>query len=209
MEPIPKSFGENRSEPELINLSKTDIRNFEPLYERYYCQVFRYIYNKMELKDDAADLTSNVFLKAMAGIPTYKVSTTPFVSWLLVIAKNEVATFYRKRGSELRYFASQEGIENIARDSEYEASEGFFPIRKILELLPDKDFELIDLKYFNKKSVREISEITGITPNRIRVRLHRIRERIAKLIRKNGPDLIYYTIPLIVIIMHNILNIIS
>ncbi len=156
---------------------------FEPLYHRYFSSVFRYIYRMMENREDAADLAANVFVKAMSAINTYNENRSPFIHWLLAIARNEVYGFYRKRKSEMKYYASLEGIEYIARDTEYEPSEGFFPIKKIMELLPPADFELIDLKYFGKKSVREIAEITGMNENRIRVRMHRIRERMGKMIR--------------------------
>jgi RNA polymerase sigma-70 factor, ECF subfamily len=192
------------ADAEIIGMAQQDIRHFEPLYEKYFGHVFRFVYGRMERSEDASDLTSEVFMKAMAGLGGYKVSATSFLSWLLVIARNEVAGFYRKRKTELRYFASSEGVEQITRDTEYEASEAYFPIRRLLEMLPPHDFELIDLKYFNKKSVREISEITGIPPNRIRVRMHRIRERLARMIRDRGPDLIYYSITTLFVLMFNL-----
>lgn len=194
------------SDAEIIVMAQQDIRHFEPLYERYFAQVFRFVYGKMERQEDAADLTSEVFLKAMAGLAGYRISASSFLSWLLVIARNEVAGFYRKRKTEIRYFASREGIEQIARDTEFEVSEAYFPIRNLLELLPPADFELIELKYFNKKSVREISEITGIPSNRIRVRMHRIRERLARMIRDRGQDVVFCSVVLLSILMFNLTN---
>ncbi|MFO7722115.1 MAG: sigma-70 family RNA polymerase sigma factor [Bacteroidales bacterium] len=191
MEPLPNTT-QIRPESEQISLAKDDIRQFEPLYDKYYTRIFLFIYRKMDRKEDAADLTSNVFLKAMNSLHSYEITTAPFSHYLLVIAKNEVAEFYRRKGLEQKYFANQRMIEQIARDTEYEPSEGFFLIRKILELLPPHDFELIDLKYFNEMSVREISGITGLNENKIRVRLHRIRERIGKMIRSKVPGMTRY-----------------
>ncbi len=190
------------SDQELIRRACEDISRFEPLYEKYYIQVFRFVYSRMERKEDAADLTADVFLKAMKALHSYKVTGASFLSWLLVIARNEVSGFYRRKGAERRYFASQDGIEHVSRDAEYEVPQGFFHIRNLLECLPDKDFDLIDLKYFHQKSVREISEITGLNENKIRVRLHRIRERLAKMIRQSGRILLLgSSAPMVVFLM--------
>jgi RNA polymerase sigma-70 factor, ECF subfamily len=191
MEPLPKT-APPKPESEQISLAKDDIRYFEPLYDKYYAHIFRFIYRKMERREDAADLTSNVFLKAMNSLQSYEVTASPYSHYLLVIAKNEVAEFYRKKGLEYRFFAHQRIIEHIARDTEYEPSEGFFLIRKILELLPPGDFELIELKYFSEMSVREIAGITGLNENRIRVRMHRIREKIGRMIRDKAPGYTFH-----------------
>jgi RNA polymerase sigma-70 factor, ECF subfamily len=192
MEPLP-DIATLKTESEQILLAKSDIRHFEPLYDKYFAPVFRFIYRKMERKEDAADLASNVFLKAMNSLDRYEITTAPFSHYLLVIARNEVAEFYRKRVLEQKYYANQKMIDRIARDTEYEPSEGFFIIRKLLEMLPPHDFELIDLKYYNEMSVKEISGITGLNENKIRVRLHRIRERIGKKIREKATGTTLFT----------------
>lgn len=171
------------NDAEIISQARSNMQLFEPLYNKYFSSVFRYVYRMMDDREDAADLTANVFVKAMGSLQSYNEFRSPFIHWLLAIARNEVYGFYRKRKSEMRYHASLEGIDMISHDTEYESPEGFFPVKKILEMLPQADFELIDLKYFGKKSVREISEITGMNENRIRVKMHRIRERMGKMIR--------------------------
>jgi RNA polymerase sigma-70 factor, ECF subfamily len=178
------------SEEDQIIWAQKSNTHFEPLYDRYYHKIFRFIYQRMESRDDAADITADVFLKAMTAIGGYKIGATPFASWLFAIARNEVAGFYRRKKIEHRYYASLEGISQLAADAEYEVPDSYFSVRKALELLPDKDFELIDLKYFNYKSIREISDITGINESNIRVRLHRIRERIAKMVHSKPTDIL-------------------
>jgi RNA polymerase sigma-70 factor, ECF subfamily len=199
------------SDGDLIRLAREDISLFEPLYEKYFAYVFRFIYSKMERSEDASDITGDVFLKAMRALNTYKVTGASFLSWLLVIARNEVAGFYRRKGAERRYYAHQEGIEQIARDTEYEVPQAFFHVRNLLECLPEHDFELIDLKYFHRKSVREISEITGLNENRIRVRLHRIRERLARVAKRRGmADMLYSSLSVtLMALLYHILTRIS
>ena len=194
---------------DLIVKAQADIKHFEPLYDRYFNAVFRFVHQRMESSDDAADVTSDVFLKAMSGIVSYKITACPFVSWLFVIARNEVAGFYRRKKTEQRYYTSQEGMERMAGDIDYEVSQSYFPLKRILELLPAKDFELIDLKYFNSKSIREMSEITGMNENRIRVKLHRIRERLGKMIMAKSGELSSLMRVLAVILVFNSIIIIS
>lgn len=172
------------SEDEQVRAAKNDLRCFKPLYDKYFPVVFRFVYSRMDSRDDAADITSSVFLKAMTKFESYASSTAPLGCWLCTIARNEVASFYRKKKSEQRYFANRDGIETIAQAIDFDLPESYFSIRNLLEMLPPDDFELIELKYFQGKSVREIALITQGDENRIRVRLHRIRERMGKWIRR-------------------------
>jgi RNA polymerase sigma-70 factor, ECF subfamily len=194
------------SEKEVIIQAQRNLNSFEPLYEKYFNQVFRFVYSKMEREEDAADLTSEVFLKAMKAIASYRISGAPFLSWLLAIARSEVAGYYRKKSSERRYYASQQGVEQIVRDVEYEVPQAFFHIRNLLEQLPESDFDLIDLKYFHKKSVREISDITGMNEGKIRVRMHRIRTKLARLASGYDRDLVLYSMPVIIFVLYYLLN---
>ena len=67
------------------------------LYQRYLPQIYRYLRARTGNADDAADLTQQVFLKALSALPGYRPCGRPFITWLLRIARNAVADFYRRR----------------------------------------------------------------------------------------------------------------
>ncbi|MBK7310892.1 MAG: hypothetical protein IPI93_08900 [Sphingobacteriaceae bacterium] len=56
----------------IIEAAKADPNNFAPLYDKYYKQIFGYLYQRMEDKDTAFDLTSQVFLKALTNLSKYE-----------------------------------------------------------------------------------------------------------------------------------------
>ncbi|MBK7668389.1 MAG: hypothetical protein IPJ32_14255 [Sphingobacteriaceae bacterium] len=83
-------------EQKLIEQSKTDPQAFERLYIKYYEQILKFVYKRVESLDDTRDITSTVFIKALSNISKYKDMGFPFSSWLYRIAINEINMFYRK-----------------------------------------------------------------------------------------------------------------
>jgi RNA polymerase sigma-70 factor (ECF subfamily) len=73
-----------------VEASKTNPAKFEYLYNKYHEQIFRYIHQRMDDKDLAFDVTSQVFMKALTNIHKYQFRGVPFASWLYRIAKSEV-----------------------------------------------------------------------------------------------------------------------
>ncbi|MGZ3901933.1 MAG: RNA polymerase sigma factor [Bacteroidia bacterium] len=55
----------------IIEAAKLNPERFAPLYNKYYKQIFNYLYQRMEDKDTAFDLTGQVFLKALTNLNTY------------------------------------------------------------------------------------------------------------------------------------------
>ena len=83
-------------ENEIIEVAKNDPTHFRPLYEKYFKRIFLFTYHRVEDRDIAADLTSQVFLKAMQRLHQFKFRGMPFSSWLYRIAINECTDYFRK-----------------------------------------------------------------------------------------------------------------
>ncbi len=168
----------------IIQNAKKDISKFEYFYDRYYLNVYWYIYNRIENEVNASEITSDVFLKAMENIHQYQYKGLPFLNWLLVISRNEVNMFYRKEKKMRKYFVQTDKIYNVkAEIEEEEKSEiTFEKLIHFLELLPESEYELFHLKYFEKKTFREIAEITKSKEVSLRVKYHRIKKSIKDLI---------------------------
>jgi len=99
---------EELDEVSLINLARTDPEAFGVLYERYVERIYNYVYFRVGNPNDAEDLTSKVFFKALKSIGGYKHMGLPFSAWLYRIAHNLVANYHRDR---LR--AKEISIENL------------------------------------------------------------------------------------------------
>lgn len=173
------------SEQEIIEAAKKDLLHFKKLYNKYYEQIFRYVYQRMDDKDTAHDVTSQVFLKSMNNLNKFKYKGVPFSAWLFRIASNEVVQFYKDKKSERTVQIQTDYIQNIvANESELRREQLSIVIEEIAEL-PAKELELIELRYFEKRPFKEISQILNITESNAKVRIHRIVAKLKQSLKNN------------------------
>jgi RNA polymerase sigma-70 factor (ECF subfamily) len=181
-------FTENdiRSEELEIRAAMDDLSKFSVLYDRYYVQIFRFVYQRTDSEDSAADLTSQVFLKAMLSLKKYQFRGLPFASWLYRVATNEVNLEYRKNKLQRVFSTSTENLLNVAQEFPDDGTEDMIQsILKSLNTLNYEEMELMEMRYFEKRPFKEIAEITGITENNLKVKVHRIIQKLKdKVIKK-------------------------
>lgn len=170
-----------REELDWIREAKRDPEKFGPLYTKYHEQIFRYIYQRMDDEELAFDVTSQVFVKAMNNLHKYEYRGVPFSSWLYRIAKSELYQAFRDRKARRTVNTdSMHLFEMIEEFEEEENSENKTKLIECLALLREQDLQLIELRYFEKRSYREIGEILDITENNAKVRAFRALERLKK-----------------------------
>jgi len=83
-------------EAALVRAAQQDPAAFAPLYRRYRHRVYAYLCGRLTNAEDAADLTQQVFLQALAALPRYRTRSTPFGVWLFRIARNAAADLHRR-----------------------------------------------------------------------------------------------------------------
>ena len=83
-----------------IEEAKKNPARFGVIYERYYQQIFLFVYKRLADEENTADVCSQVFLKAMLSLKKYKFQGVPFSAWLYRIAFNEINQFFRNTKSE-------------------------------------------------------------------------------------------------------------
>ncbi len=168
-------------ELEWITKAKKDPECFGPLYSKYHEQIFRYVYQRMDDEELAFDVTSQVFVKALNHLHKYEYRGVPFSSWLYRIAKSELYQAFRDRKARRTVNMSNMHLfEMIEEFEEDESSENRKRLLQCLSTLRDSDLQLIELRYFEKRSYREIGEIVDVTENNAKVRTFRALERLKK-----------------------------
>ena len=80
---------------EEVQAAQKNLAAFQPLYDRYFENIFRFIFRRTSDETLSADICSQVFLKAMQKLPQYTFKGVPFSAWLFRIASNEVAQHFR------------------------------------------------------------------------------------------------------------------
>ena len=169
----------------IIKEAKDNPERFGPLYQKYHEQIFRYIYQRMDDEHLAFDVTSQVFIKALKNLHKYEYRGVPFSSWLYRIAKSELYQAFRDR--KARRTVNVESMHIFEMVEEFEEEDSSTNKKKLLQclsLLKDGDLQLIELRYFEKRSYREIGEMLEITENNAKVRTFRALERLKKLFMK-------------------------
>ncbi len=173
-----------RLEEELswIQKAQKDPECFGPLYKEYHEQIFRYIYQRMDDEDLAFDITSQVFMKALKNINKYEYRGVPFASWLYRIAKSELFQAFRDKKAERTVNVDSLHLFEIAEELEEDSNESNKKqMMKCLTLLKENDMQLIELRFFEKRSFKEIGEILELTENNAKVKTFRAIEKLKQL----------------------------
>lgn len=171
-----------------VEAAKRDPNFFAPLYNKYYKQIFSYVYQRMEDKDTAFDVTAQVFLKALTNLGKYEFKGVPFASWLYRIAQSEVYQMFRDKKAQRTVNADVGDLKFIFEEIEESYYDDYTPkVMTLIKALPEDDLKLIEMRFFEKRPFKEIAEILDITENNAKVKLYRILERIKKTITKKSP----------------------
>ena len=174
---------EKISEEKLIILAKKDRKNFRYLYTKYYERIFLFLLRRTENEDLAQDITQQTFIKAMLNIEKFEFKGFPFSSWLYRISLNELNLHYReskkKRCISIDQSELPELAEELPSDEKQLSNEDLI---ESLNGLSDGEVTLIEMKYFEKRSHKEIGEILGISVANAKVKLHRVIKKMREKI---------------------------
>lgn len=173
------------SEEELqIKEAQKNSDKFEVLYNKYYEQIFRYIYQRVSDKQVAFDLCSQVFLKAMINLKDYKYQGFPFSAWLYRIAKSETYQSFRDNKNHRIININDSQLEAIAEEFNEKQNIGNKELIKLLSQLKEEEIQFIEMRFFEERSYREIANILEIKENYAKVKTHRIIQKMKKLIQQ-------------------------
>src|SRR3982074_1562021 len=87
--------GSGEAERLLVERAKSDPEAFGVLYDRYFSQIYRFVFSRLRDQTAAEDATSEVFMKALRSIPRYQDTGRPFTAWLYQISVNTINDRYR------------------------------------------------------------------------------------------------------------------
>jgi RNA polymerase sigma-70 factor (ECF subfamily) len=164
----------------LVVRAASDPEAFAPLYLRYFDRVYAYCYRRLGNPDDAADVTSAVFFRALGTIHTCRNSFRP---WLFAIAHNALADQYRNRRPEYSLdIANQVSDRQLSPEDAAIARETEHAVIALLAELPFEQRNVLELRLAGLTS-KEIGAVLGKQANAIDQAqyraMNRLRERVA------------------------------
>jgi RNA polymerase sigma-70 factor (ECF subfamily) len=172
------------SEIELIALAKKDKSYFGALYELYFEPIYRFTFKRLGGDEDAAaDVTQLTFMKAMVHIEQYEDRGFAFKSWLYRIAQNEVNMHFRKEQKTKHVSIEKRHISEICQEAQlgrYMSIEEQERLVQLLNEMEEEALDLIELRFFQEMSFKEIAAIYNISEANAKMRVYRILVRLHK-----------------------------
>jgi RNA polymerase sigma-70 factor (ECF subfamily) len=163
-------------EPALVRLAQTDAQAFGALYDRYIQRVYRYCFYRTSHASDAEDLTAQIFLAALEGLPRYR-QDGHFGGWLFSIARRKVADYHRRAA----HVPLDEAIlPPIHADLsvDVEKSQRRERLSRLIHELADDERDLIHLRYVAELSFAEIARILQKKEEAVKKSLYRLVTRL-------------------------------
>ncbi len=179
----------NDNEKQLLESAiRGEASAFGLLYDKYQPNIFRFIFLKVSRREEAEDLTHQVFLNAWQNIEAFEDQGLPLSSWLYKIARNKVIDYYRTKKSITSIENVSEDYFETSRDGGMETIGNKIEVEEIyraLKKLSPEYQEIIIMRFVEELSPREIAKITGKKNGAIRVLQFRALRRLKKILEKN------------------------
>jgi RNA polymerase sigma-70 factor, ECF subfamily len=157
---------------------------FEPLYLRYRTRLYRYLRTRLTSDEDAADMTHQVFLLALAALPKYQQRGLPFASWLFRIAHHAMIDSKRRQRPIVSWDALPEALQPLAeQDPETQIlhQEALAHLRTWLATLKADQRELLALRFAAELTVPQIAAVVGKKPDATKKQLSRLLQSYKEL----------------------------
>ena len=147
-----KASAGDYDERSLIEAAQADPARFVGLYERYFHRVYAYVARRTSSRAEAEDITSEVFEHALTHLRKYEWRGVPFLAWLVRIAANALADRWRQTSRD-----SYELPADVADRRDAEEIERRAMVFQVVERLPDAQRQVIEMRFVDQRSIREIA----------------------------------------------------
>jgi RNA polymerase sigma-70 factor (ECF subfamily) len=166
-----------------------DAGALEAIYDLYADRIYRYILARVGDPDTAADLTEELFVRAIQAIGRFRLNerraAASFSAWLYQIAANLVHDFYRDRGRQ-----PEDGLAGSERAAgpgadppgEVEHQETLARLAQAMAHLTEEQRLVIVAKYGEEMSNAEVAQWLGKTEGSIKALQHRALRTLGRLL---------------------------
>lgn len=177
---------------EELALSYIDGNNkaFDELLTRNQDKLFSYIFFVVRDEDKANDLFQETFVKVITKLHQKRyVDSGKFSAWIMRIAHNVIMDWYREqRARNLVEPTEENDLSNLSGndvldvnvENKYVNDQIMTDVKKMMNMLPPTQREVVFMRFYQDLSFKEISELTGVSIN---TSLGRMRYAILNLRR--------------------------
>ncbi|MBO5069206.1 MAG: RNA polymerase sigma factor [Roseburia sp.] len=161
-------------------------RLLEELFRTYHNDVYRYLYSLSHDASLSEDLASEVFLKVVKAIGTFR-GESDIKTWLFSIARYEWYDYLRKKDRQIRMEALTEFCESmdLGPETKYHSQEVIERIYRLLEKEPERTRNIVQMR-LDGYSFYEIGQKYEISESSARVIDFRTKDKLRKILKKEG-----------------------
>jgi RNA polymerase sigma-70 factor, ECF subfamily len=159
----------------LIEAAQADPARFVELYERHFHRVYGYVVRRTANRAEAEDITSEVFERALTNISRFEWRGAPFAAWLYRIAANALVDRRRQTARD-----SAEPPPDVPDGREPDEIERRAMLSQLVERLADPQRQVIEMRFIEGKSIREIAAALGRSDGAVKQLQLRALENLRK-----------------------------
>lgn len=156
----------------LVGLSSEEL-DWDALYADLAPRVYNYFRYRLASNADIEELTSRTFERAWRSRGRYRQDRAAFSAWLFGIAQNVRRDHLQSRRSHLPLSEAPDLAAQTATDADIERDSDLAHLRRLTARLPERERELIALKYGADLNNRLIARLTGLSESNVGTILHR------------------------------------
>lgn len=157
------------------------------LVDRYKNKVFAMVIGIIKNNELAQEVAQDVFVKTYVSLKKFRKESS-FSTWIYRISYNTAISETRK-ASYKNVILDENYIVDITETSAEEnekREESHKQLSKAISLLKSDEKFILNLYYFEEKAISEISKITGLGQSNVKIKLHRLRNKLRKLLEENN-----------------------
>jgi RNA polymerase sigma-70 factor (ECF subfamily) len=160
----------------LIAAAQRDPSRFGELYELNFARVYAYVARRVENREEAQDLTAEVFHQALANFGRFEWRGVPFAAWLFKLASNAIADRWKRNARERGLTEATDPPAPSSKDMTLSAERA--RLYGLVDRLPAEQRRVIVLRFAEEKSVREIAGQIGRSEGAVRQLQFRALEKL-------------------------------
>jgi RNA polymerase sigma-70 factor, ECF subfamily len=163
---------------------------FAALYQANVQKIYRYVYYRVNDAQLAEDLTGDVFIRAIEGLPRYQDTGTPFLAWLYRIAHARVVDHYRRQNRRPTESAidAQPLPMDVDMDERMLRRQVAEALRGAIAGLTADQQQVIILRFIEGHRIDAVATQMGKKPNAIKALQHRALRALASRLARSGLD---------------------
>ena len=171
----------------IAKIAQGDRLAMEALFARYRVRVFRFVLRMVRNEATAEDLNSDVFLDVWRQAGTFE-GRSAVSTWIFSIARYKALTVLQRRPEEELDVERAGAIEDQADDPEVALAkkDKAAVLRQCLVKLSAEHREIVNLVYYQHKSVEEVAGIVGIPEATVKTRMFYARKKLSELLNEQG-----------------------